>query len=151
MQQVKHFTNENERIFASVIVDTEHQLLSCLWCSEALAPGQVEDVTDYCAKSIQELDIQYWLNDVTQLHNQYQMHSAEAQKSALDYLSSANLKKFALVSMREANPSRSALLHAVKQCGVEVRTFKSSVLACEWLLVPNIEDDTWDQCQALSY
>ncbi len=151
MQQVKHFTNEHERIFASVMVDTEHQMLSCSWRAEALAPGQVEVVTDYCAKSIQDLNIQYWLNDVTNLHSQYQSHSAEAQKSALEYLTSANLKKFALVSKREANPSRSALIHVLKQCGVEVRTFKNTVLACEWLLLPNIDDETWEQCQAICY
>jgi len=151
MKQIKHFTNAQDKIFASVVVDSQYHMLSCLWRAEALAAGQIDDVTEYCAQSIQTLKLHYWLNDVTCIQSPFHTHSAEAQKSALDRLHDTPLKKFALVSQREANPSRSALIHALKQCGVEIRTFKNIVLASEWLLLSSLEDDAWDKCDALAY
>jgi hypothetical protein len=145
MQQVKHFKNTHDSIYASISVNTDTRLLLSMWCGELQQEGQVSEVLKYCCEQVIRYSLKSWVSDVTSVDGQYQSLSAEVQKILLAELGNTHLEYFALVSPRSANPVRSAVVHAIRQHGIEVRTFEGFAAAMEWLVLPSNDRAVWKQ------
>jgi len=133
MRAIKQFVDDNNRVYASISIDTDLSLLMCIWLGEITQSGQVAKVHKYCSEKVIEQSIQNWLSDVTCLEGEFLSFSGEAQKSAFEALCHTQLKQFAIVSHRSANPVRSAMINTLKQMGIEGRTFDNIPLALDWL------------------
>ena len=151
MQQIKHFTDMNDSIYASVSINTETGLLLNMWRGEVLQTGQISEVIQYCCEQTTKHKVKSWISDMTGLDGQFQEFSAEAQKNVLESVGRIGLQNFALGSQRQANPARCALLHTLTQLKIDVRTFDSFSQAIEWLLLPSMEDDVWEKAEACVY
>jgi len=134
MRQVKHFKNADGSIYASISINTDTSILLSTWNGELQQAGQVAVVLTYCCEQIKHFQLKHWLSDVTSTSGHYQNLSAEVQKTLLGGLEDSQLESFALVSQRSANPVRSAVIHGVRQFGIEVRTFACFASAMEWLM-----------------
>jgi len=133
MRAIKQFVDENNRVYASISIDSELSLLMCIWFGEISQAGQVAKVHQYCSEQVQAQSIKNWLSDVTSLEGEFLSFSGEAQKSAFEALSHTELQHFAIVSHRSANPVRSAMINTLKQLGIEGRTFENIPTALDWL------------------
>lgn len=151
MQHIKHFTDTQNSIYASVSINTDTRLLVSMWRGEVEQPYKLSSVLEYCAQQMITHNLNCWLVDLTALKGQFNVLSAQAQKSVLDDFSMTPLQYFALVSQRAANPARSALLRSFTQLKVEVRSFDYPSSAIEWLILPTIEDDIWQNARVIEY
>ncbi|GAA6135905.1 hypothetical protein NBRC116188_26950 [Oceaniserpentilla sp. 4NH20-0058] len=133
MRTIKQFTDDENRVFASISIDTELSLLMCIWFGEISHVGQVTQVHGFCSEQVKELDIKNWLSDVTALEGSYLNFSGESQKSIFEGLSQTQLQRFAIISQRPANPARSAMISTLKEMHIEGRTFNQIPEALNWL------------------
>ena len=138
MQYIKHFTNTQNSIYASVSINTDTRLLMSMWRGEVTEAYQLSEVVEYCCQQMINNNLNSWLADMTALNGEFSQLSAQAQKSVLEDVSSTPLQHFALVSQLAANPVRSALLHAFRQVKVDVRSFDHFASAIQWLILPGI-------------
>lgn len=133
MRSIKQFVDSENRVYASISIDSDLSLLMLIWIGEIEHPGLVAEVHEFCSEQVKDQSIQNWLSDVSGLKGEYLNHSAEAQKSTFDGLCHTHLKHFAIVSHRSANPVRSAMINTLKQMGIEGRTFQTIPEALGWL------------------
>lgn len=143
MQEFKHFRDDDNYIYASVCINTDTQMLMSLWRGKIACEGKLSAVIHYCCQQIATYKLTNWLTDLTGLDSQFSEMSAQVQKLVFSELSTTPLKRFALISQLPANPARSALLLALQQIKVEVRSFEYFSPAAQWLTLPVIEDATW--------
>lgn len=151
MQHIKHFMDSQNYIYASVSINAQTQLIMTMWRGQVTEPYQLSDVINFCCEQMNEHNLKSWLSDFTAIEGQFSGLSAQAQKMVLEYVALTPLKHFALVSQLAANPSRSALLHALRQVNVEVRSFDLFAPAIEWLILPVIEDNIWESVKQKVY
>jgi hypothetical protein len=138
MQHIKHFTDTQNSIYASVSINTDTRLLMSMWRGEVTETYQLSTVMEYCCQQMISNNLNSWLADLTALNGEFTLLSAQAQKSVLEDVSSTPLQYFALVSQLAANPVRSAVLHAFRQVKVDVRSFDHFASAIQWLILPGI-------------
>lgn len=143
MRAIKQFVNSENKVFASISLDSELSLLMCIWLGDIDQPGQVAQVHEYCSLQVKSMDIQNWLSDVSGLKGEFLSFSGEAQRSTFEGLAETQLKHFAIVSHRSANPVRSAMINTLKQIGIEGRTFDSIPDALGWLTSDKSLSHNW--------
>ena len=143
MRTLKQFVDSENRVYASISVDSELSLLMCIWFGELKEHGLVAKVHEYCSEQVEALSVENWLSDVTGLKGQYLNLSAETQKSAFEGLSKTKLKHFAIISHLPANPVRSAMISTLKQIGIEGRTFENIPEALAWLTSDKSLSHNW--------
>lgn len=151
MQHIKHFMDSHNFIYASVSINTQTKLIMTMWRGEVTKPYQLSDVISFCCAQMNEYNLKSWLSDFTAIEGQFSGLSAQAQKMVLEHVPFTPLKHFALVSQLAANPSRSALIHTLRQVNVEVRSFDLFAPAIEWLILPVIEDNIWESAKVKVY
>jgi len=151
MQPIKQFQNQEGRIYASVVCEPRQRLLMDVWSGELKTQTEVAEVVDHCLSSIEQHGIEAWLCDVSKLEGLFE----EGAQAAADYLKSrlknANLKKFAFISRKPSNTSRSLLVNTLSNHDVEVKTFACNATAMQWLLVPSLDDAIWEEAPVLSF
>lgn len=151
MQPIKQFQNNEGRIYASVVCEPRQRLIMDVWSGELKTQAEVSNVVDHCLTSINEHGIEAWLCDVSKLEGIFE----DGAQAAADYMKSrlndANLKKFAFISRKPANSSRSLLINTLSANGVEVKTFACNATAMQWLLVPSLDDAIWEEAPVLSF
>ena len=151
MQHIKHFMDSQNFIYASVSINVQTQLIMTMWRGQVTESHQLSDVINFCCEQMNEHNLKSWLSDFTAIQGHFHGLSAHAQKMVFENVALTPLKHFALVSQLAANPSRSALLHALRQVKVEVRSFDLFAPAIEWLILPAIEDNIWESVKQKVY
>lgn len=143
MRTLKQFVDSENRVYASISIDSELSLLMCIWFGEIQETGQVARVHDFCSEQVTHYDIKNWLSDVSSLKGAFLSFSGEAQKSALIGLSDTCLQHFAIISHRSANPARSAMINTLREMGIEGRTFENIPCALSWLIEDKSLSHNW--------
>lgn len=141
MQAIKHFTDEHNRIFASVSVDTVNQFLMCSWREQNALP-ELFELIHYCEEVTHSFNLKYVLSDVTVCHKRFQ---ADLQTELLEGFSHAGLIKVALVNRALHCPIDT------RPEGMEVMYFQQLPLAIEWFFLPVLEDDAWEDLEVMEF
>lgn len=151
MKVVKQFTNDSGHKFASIYTDLDQRLLMDVWNGAYGSEYNLTSVLGYTFAQLKTQDLRCWLCDVSQIEGDLTA-SAEATVTLFDMLlSSSSLDKFAFVSKRPAHPARDALTQVLEKYDVQVKVFATYPAAMEWLLVPSIEEDVWEDVPMMSF
>jgi len=151
MNAIKRFENEDGRFYASVVCEPEQSLLMDVWTGELTSQDQVVAVMDYCVGCIQKQGLESWLCDVSQLEGLIEESAKEAANYFKNQLVETSLKKFAFISKKASNTSRTLVSSVLAAQGIEVKTFANNALAMQWLLLPSIDDAVWDEAPVLTF
>ncbi len=151
MQSIKQFQNQKQVTFASVVSEPKQDLLMDVWNDQNHEDLNAIEVLDHCFDCIHEDNLSNWLSDASELEKFIETcDKAESDYIAIN-IKHSDLKKFALVSRKPSKAKGSRLTNLLKDCGVEAHTFKSSMLAMQWLLVPSMEDEAWDDVPVMVF
>lgn len=151
MQPIKQFQNKEGRIYASVVCEPRQKLLMDVWSDSVSNPTELADVVEHCLSAIKKHGIDSWLCDVNKLERLFEDSSDAAIIFIQSYLQDSGLRKFAFTTRKPSNASRQLLESTLTECGVEVKTFACNATAMQWLLVPALEDEAWDETPVLSF
>jgi len=100
---------------------------------------------DYVLQCTQQMGIDHWLWDLTQVR--YAIDGApnliiQSLENTKVY---QQVRQCAFISQRDDNPQRRKITQSLTEHGVEVRLFTTQVKALDWLLVPDVQDAVWEQ------
>lgn len=151
MHVVKEFYDHQGRIFASSVVQSEKSLLMNVWGGDIVQSENISAVLNHNLEQIKQGGLKHWLCDVCNLEGDFSEIVGAAELGLKRILESGNIEKFAFISRRANNAERMQLVKMLRQHGVEVQTFASLSRALEWLVVPDIEEDIWDEAELLTY
>lgn len=151
MHVVKEFYDLQGQIYASSFVQSQQGLLMDVWGGDIAQPENIGAVLDHCLVQIEKHQLNHWLCDVCNLEGDLAEIVDAAEAGLKRILESGKIEKFAFISRRVNNAQRMQLIQLLRQNGVEVQTFASLGRALEWLVVPEIEEDIWDEAELLTY
>ena len=151
MQTSKEFYDRQGRIFASSVVEPKQGLLMDVWGGEIDQDDNINAVMMHCYKQIQTHKLNHWLCDLCNLEGDFSSVLHKALPKLIRILETGQITKFAFISRRSNNAERMQLISVLRQHGVEVQTFATLVNALEWLVVPQLEEDVWDEAEVLTY
>lgn len=151
MRVIKQFNNDQGNRFASIYTDEGQGLLMDVWNGEFETQENLASVLGYSFAQLKSQHLRCWLCDVSQIEGNIEQ-SADAAKVLFEMLlPTLNLDKFAFVSQRPNHEGRSKLISVLEHHGVQVKVFAGYPAAMEWLLVPSIEEDVWEDTPMLSF
>lgn len=151
MHVVKEFYDLQGRIYASSFVQSQQGLLMDVWGGNIAQSENIETVLNHCLKQIEKNQLNHWLCDVCNIEGDLAEIVGAAESGLKRILETGKIEKFAFISRRANNAERMQLISMLRQYGVEVQTFASLGRALEWLVVPDIEEDIWDEADLLTY
>lgn len=67
------------------------------------------------------------------------------------YLIESNFKKIALLGYIEKNKTHQALLHSLDSSDIKVERFPTACHAKQWLLLPELEGEIWNEVSVLTF
>jgi hypothetical protein len=141
MKSIKQFQNNQQRIFASVVHETQQGLLMDVWNGQAQSVEELELVVNYSLKSIQDYQLSSWLSDVDKLEAFFDFNAEAAAKSLKNKLKGSSLRKFAFIHRSNKqlhSHSLDRLIAIFIDAGIEVKMCASSLIAMRWLLMPTL-------------
>jgi len=151
MRVIKQFNNDNGKRFASIYTDEGQGLLMDVWNGEFESQENIASVLGYNFAQLKSLHLRSWLCDVSKIEGDLEQ-SAESARVLFDMLlPTLHLDKFAFVSQRPNHEGRAKLIRSMEDYGVQVKVFATYPAAMEWLLVPSIEEDVWEDTPMLSF
>lgn len=151
MHVVKEFYDQQGRIYASSFVEGQKGLLMDVWGGGIAQPENINAVMEHCFEQIESNQLNHWLCDVCNIEGDFSQIVQSAEAGLKRILEAGTIEKFAFISRRVNSAERMRVIAVLRQYGVEVQTFASLARALEWLVVPSIEEDIWDEAELLTY
>ena len=151
MHVVKEFYDPQGHIYASSFVQTQKGLLMDVWGGGIARPENISAVMEHCFEQIEQNQLNHWLCDVCNIEGDFSQIVKSAESGLKRILETGKVEKFAFISRRVNNAERMQVISVLRHYGVEVQTFASLARALEWLVVPSIEEDIWDEAELLTY
>lgn len=151
MRVIKQFNNDHGNRFASIYTDEGQGLLMDVWNGAFESQENLASVLGYTFAQLKSQHLRCWLCDVSNIEGDLE-ESADAACLLIDMLlPTLELDKFAFVSQRPNHEGRAKLIRTLEDYGVQVKVFATYPAAMEWLLVPSIEEDVWEDTPMLSF
>ena len=151
MHVAKEFYDDQGGIYASSFVESQQGLLMDTWGGAIAHPENINTVLEHCLAQVESHNLNHWLCDVCNIEGDFSEIVAAAESGLKRILESGRIEKFAFISRRANSLERMQLITVLRQHGVDVQTFASLSRALEWLVVPDIEEDIWDEAELLTY
>ncbi|EAT11534.1 hypothetical protein HF888_12560 [Bermanella marisrubri] len=145
MQPIKHFYDHDGEHVATVLLESNQGLITVIWQGSINEVYYVQCVMDYVLQCTQQMGIDHWLWDLTQVR--YAIDGApnliiQSLENTKVY---RQVRQCAFISKRDDNPHRRKITQSLAEQGVEVRLFATQVKALDWLLVPDVQDTVWEK------
>ena len=138
MQSIKQFQNDQKRIYASVVSEPRQGLLMDIWNGQAQSLDDMKEVLDYSLLSIKENNLSCWLGEVSKLDALFDMDAESAEKYIIQHLDDTSLRKFAFIHKPTQKRHLDRIIRVFASVGIEVKTFATSVMAMQWLMLPTL-------------
>ena len=151
MVAIKQFKNQQGQAFASIYQENTQSMIMNVWRGNFRDQKYIESVMDYSFDEIRRKKLRCWLSDISQIEGSMEKASRMAFRNFDKKLSNRFLQKFAFISRRSNNEGREMLEQVISNHGIQVETFANFNKAIQWLLVPDIDEDIWNQAQVLTF
>ncbi len=151
MVAVKQFKNQQGQALASIYRESTQGMIMNVWRGNFVAPKYIESVMDYSFDEIYRKKLRCWICDISQMEGALESASKTAMRKFDKKLSNRFLQKFAFISRRSNSEGRVMLERVINDHGIEVKTFASFNKAIQWLLVPDLDEDIWNQAPELNF
>jgi len=151
MVAVKQFKNQQGQALASIYRESNQGMIMNVWSGDYVAPKYIESVMDYSFDEIRRKKLRCWICDISLIEGALEKASKTALRNFDKKLSNRFLQKFAFISRRSSSEGRVMLERVIQDHGVQVKTFTTFNKAIQWLLVPDIDEDIWDQAPVLTF
>jgi hypothetical protein len=142
MQFIKKFQNEQYCTFASVVSEPAQSLLMDIWNEELQSIEYIMTVMNYSLQVIYDHKLDCWLSDVGKLEALFEFDYEATGAFLIRMLKDSPLRKYAFIhrsSTKHSNgQSLGPIVRLFVEAGIEVKVCASSVIAMEWLLMPNV-------------
>lgn len=136
MQSIKQFQNDQKRIYASVVSEPRQSLLMDIWNGQPQTLQEMLQVMDYSLQRLKDDHINCWLSEVSKLDALFELDEDIAVSYVAKHLENTPLKRFAFIKRASNYSKLNQITQVLKDAGIEVKSFSTSVMAMQWLLSP---------------
>lgn len=138
MQSIKQFQNEQNRIYASVVSEPRQGLLMDIWTGQAQSSKDMMKVLDYSLVSIKDHNLSSWFAEISKLDALFDIDPDSAEEYIARHVAQSPLRKMAFIHRSNKTRHVNRITRVLKGAGIEVKTFATSVMAMQWLLLPTL-------------